>query len=133
VDVGVTYKTKPMAKKTKGGFALVDALVALTILAATLTAALSAADVGRRNATAAHESHAASVLMQTLLGQPLRAVGKVANGNRDFRWTVALANEGQAGPTLNFDLCRQNVQVISRKTGRSVSVSHLAVCPEPAT
>ena len=111
------------------GFALVDALVALTIFATTLTLALGAETVGRKLAASAQGTRAAAAMLDYLIGQPLGSLGEKSGSDHDLTWRVGLADDGRAAGTLNFDLCRQTASVTLKASARTFSAATLAPCP----
>src|SRR5690348_4924627 len=118
-----------MTPKSVRGFALVDALVALTLLAITLALALRSAETGRQLANSAFEAHAASALLGKLMGDPPAA--ELTGSDQVFDWTVRLI-ETPAEQSLLADLCVQSATVRSKRTGRSFAAGRVVVCPVEA-
>jgi hypothetical protein len=104
----------------------VDALVALTILAATIALALQAAGSARRTAAAAEEIRSANTLLAYLVQTyPTDQQGR----SGAFTWSVEVTplSTAKAGGALR--LCRDAVQVKSQRTNRRYALATLEACP----
>ncbi len=77
--------------ESSGGFAAVDALVALTILATTIALALQAADSARKVAAAALQTRRAETLLQALALTDPGQVGEWNGRAQGFDWRVTVA------------------------------------------
>jgi hypothetical protein len=109
------------------GFAAVDALVALAVLATTVALSLTAADTARRAAALAGETRGAEVLMRRLVYAPAEALGVRTGRTRDFAWSVRLAAEPSTAPEI--PACRRRVEVTGLGSGRTYAGSMLEPCP----
>lgn len=86
------------------GFTLIEALVAIVILALSLSALLAAHDASLRGAAALDDHLHARLLAQSLLAQwsQYRTAQAASQGrNGRFAWTVAVAPLAGAGGTLH--------------------------------
>lgn len=110
------------------GFAAVDALMALTILAITIAFAMNAVSVGQRAARAASEARKAQALMAALLDGPSRQPGIYRGKNSGMGWTVTVAPRlADTAPHL----CDARVEVAGRVAQRTYRLSTTEICPEP--
>lgn len=110
------------------GFAAVDALMALTILAITIAFAINAVSVGQRAARAASETRKAEVLMVALLDAPTRQPGVYRGTGSDMAWTVTVTPRlGQMSPML----CDTKVEVAGRTSRRTYQLATAETCPKP--
>jgi general secretion pathway protein I len=91
--------TKPAGRAARG-FTLIEALVAIVILALALSVLFSAHDTGLRGATAVDEHLQARLLAQSLLAQwsQYRALQAPSQGRSGrFAWTVSFVPFAGAG------------------------------------
>ncbi len=119
-------------KEQLHGFAAVDALVALTVLATTLALALQAEAVARRLAGSALRSEQAGVLLQYLIETGARTPGKWTgrSGGLDWRFDVALQPADPRAGALRT--CRRTATASEAGGRRTVSLTVLAFCRPPA-
>jgi hypothetical protein len=113
--------------KDQDGFASVDAMTGLAILASTLVLALSAHAMSRRMADAAVETRRATVLLQWLIDDRGAAAesGRVAG----FDWRVE-TQPARLGPSdARAPLCSRSASVQSSASGRSYGLATLVPCP----
>lgn len=106
-----------------------DALVALTILTATIALSLEAATNAAHAAAAADEVRRAHTLLHYLLQS--RQTGE--NGRSDpFAWSVEVTPLGatQAGAALQ--LCRHAAEVRDQRSGRRYALATITACPAEA-
>lgn len=115
-------------KGDESGFAAVDALVALVILATTITLAIGAVTTGRRASSLAGETRAADGLMTALLNDAVRQPGSYRGQTRRFDWRLRVAVL-PAEPPLR--LCRSTVEVRGRTTRRRFVLAGDDFCPPP--
>lgn len=120
---------RPRAVAGSDGFAAVDALVALTILAATIALSLEAATNAAHAAAAADEVRRADTLLQYLLQS--RQTGEAGHSDR-FTWSVDVTPLAapQAGHAL--ELCRHAAEAREPRSGRRYTLATLAICPAKA-
>lgn len=110
------------------GFAAVDALMALTILAITIAFAINAVGVGQRAARTASETRNAQALMSALLNAPIRQPGVHRGASSGFDWTVTVTpRSGHMSPIL----CDTKVEVAGRTSRRTYQLSTAEICPRP--
>jgi hypothetical protein len=112
------------------GFVAVDALVALAILSTTIALSIQSADVARRTADRAAETHRAKAVLQQLLKDADAAPGVAAgrSGALDWRRTVAPIPLG-VGQTAATRLCRHSVEVRPGDAPRVYRASTVRLCP----
>ena len=116
------------------GYAAVDALVGLTILAVTVSLALGALTSARRLASAAVESGQAAGLLQYLMEFGPKEVGSTSGRSPLFAWRldVALAPADPHAPAAQ--LCSRSAEAKSLKSRRRFTLATLQFCrlPEPS-
>lgn len=109
------------------GFALVDALVALTILSTTLILALSAARQADNIAKAAWEVREAHTLVAKLIDTARIDLGQEQLGQANgFSWRVETQAIGAERP---IPICRRSAVVTHNETGRKFSAAIVESCP----
>ena len=113
------------------GFAVVDALVALTILATTFALSLEALGTARRLAGAALETRRAGALLQVLLETDPGTTGTRKGRTSGFDWRVEVVRDGvdPAAPALS--LCHSSAEAVSMKAGRRYQLSTAEFCARP--
>ena len=84
----VLVATKQAKPAPDSGFAAVDALVALMILAITITLSLRAVETAKRAATSADEMRQATQVMRGLLEAPLAKRGVQTGQTAAFDWRL---------------------------------------------
>ena len=111
----------------ENGFAAVDALTALAILATTITLSIVALSVARRAEQSASEASAARTTLRFLLTEPARPPGLYSGSNPDFDWTLQVDQE--AGGVSPVQLCAQKISLRSRGGGKLYAVQSRRPCP----
>jgi hypothetical protein len=109
------------------GYAAVDALVALMILASTLVAALSATHGSRLVADAALELRQANELSAYLLETSPRTPGETSGEAEGFAWTRQVSE-----PVATFGagaICERRVALTGLRDHRLYTTRTNAVCP----
>lgn len=109
------------------GYAAVDAIVALTILATTLALAVGAAASARRAAQVAVEVQGATTLLRRLVDSPVSAeeAGRVPM----FDWRVSVEPMPGAWPDAAIQLCRRTAEARARRSGRRYHFASIVACP----
>lgn len=110
----------------KAGFAAVDALVAVTVLASSLSLSLVAAEVAARAARASAETRTAELLLRGLIdpldGEPRPLSGAAAG----LVWRLEVAPivpvAGKAAP------CALTASAEARSSGRRYEIRTLTLC-----
>ena len=124
----------PLEKRREAGFAAIDALVALTIMAMTLALTLEATATSRRLAGAALLSERASALLQYLIEAGSAAPGEWSgrSGGLNWRLDVVLQSADPHAPAVRT--CRRLATASDPQSRRKFSLSALAYCkpPDPA-
>lgn len=111
----------------ESGFAAVDALTALAILATTITLSIVALSVARRAEQSASLGRAARTTIQVLLAEPTRPPGLYSGSSSDFDWTLQVEQEtGSASPV---QLCAQKISLRSRAGGKLYTAQSRRPCP----
>ena len=113
-----------------GGFAAVDALMALLILATSLALGLKAVEQGVKLAKRAETFEAAKILAATLQATypaPSAEAHGVAHG---FNWSVAWRQEPNDIPPPR--ICWQDVALASESDARRFHFSRSMFCPDAA-
>jgi hypothetical protein len=111
-----------------GGYAAVDALVALTILTMTLGLAISAATAAARAARAADETRHAADLLQYLASAPPSAIGTREGVAGDFAWRVEVTPLATPSPQGTLHVCDRRLVVTSARTGRRYDLTGETLC-----
>ena len=113
------------------GFAAVDALVALAILASTIALALQALASARHVAVAAAETQRAQVLLRYLLA-PLRVSRASEAGSRSgFNWRTGTIYLPADGGAPGLTLCRRWAGATSARSGRRYALATAGFCRRP--
>ncbi len=115
----------------EAGFASVDALVALSILAVTITLALGAAVSARRVSAAGLEATRARAVLGGLMNGPVQPPGVYRGRTPDFSWRVEISQTGPAPAPV--ELCRRRAEVRAIRSNRRYSYETRAVCREEAS
>lgn len=108
------------------GFAAIDALMALAILAITIALGVGGVSVARRTAQVAAETRAARVQLVALLNGPLRQPGRYSGRSRDFDWIVQVT---MAPGATTQRLCRSTAEVRGRTSRRRFDLTIDEICP----
>jgi hypothetical protein len=111
------------------GFAAVDAMVALTILATTVALALVAVEVGRRDSEAALRLERATDLLAYVLAASPDRIGEESGKAPGYDWRRVIApSVDDLGPALPA-LCTRWAEVRSLVDGRRYSLATTEICP----
>ena len=110
----------------EAGFAAIDALVGLMILAITLVLSFNALTVARDLAASAAEARRAGSLLSFLMESAPGVPGAAAGRAEAFDWRVETAPSGATVGAAT--LCRRTAQVTARASRRAYSMSALALC-----
>lgn len=113
--------------KGEAGFAALDALTALAILATTIALSMSALSVARRASLAASESNAARTMLLLLVNEPLKPPGTYSGVVGRFDWTLRVTDE--SAPASPVHLCRQAASVTGRTSDRRYDLERHRPCP----
>ena len=118
-----------MADDASAGFAAVDALVALTILAVTISLVLGAVSIARRAAQMALETRQADQILQSALLVAPPTPGSASGRSADFTWRVV--TEAEAGEVRwpNRQLCRRTANLQAVASGRRYALATAEICP----
>ena len=112
--------------KQSHGYAVLDAMVALMIIAGSIVFSLEALHSARKSADRAIERRsAAGLLTQLLQASPDRFEGQ-AGRNEDFSWSTTLGATGGERP---IEVCRHAVTLTGERSGRTFTASTLTTCP----
>lgn len=110
----------------EAGFAAVDALAALAILAVTISLSISALVTARGLGERSLEATQARTLLSTLLSGGAQPPGAYGGRQARFSWALDVTAEGdQAGVRI----CRRRVEARSLTSERSYVYETRAVCP----
>lgn len=119
-------RLSPDGGKGDAGYAAVDALVALTILATTISFSLVALHVAARSAAAAVEVQQARAELAGLLERAATKSGLNRDASAHFTWTLDV--RGPAAPAGGVALCEQEARVRANASGRLYRMSSAALC-----
>ncbi len=117
--------------EANGGFASVDALVALTILAVVITLGFQAMTTSRRAAFAAAETGQARTLLESLLRRVARVGSDEAGGVSGFNWRTHTVYLPSAPGAPGITLCRRWAGVTAARSGRQYVLSTADFCRRP--
>jgi hypothetical protein len=120
-------------KLRDGGFAAVDALVALTILATTLALALHATATSRSLAARALQSERAGALLQYLLQAGSHEPGQWSGRAEGFDWRLDVALQGPDPHAPALRTCRRTASAREQTSGRRFSLSAVVFCKAPVS
>ena len=113
------------------GFASVDALVALTILTATLALVLQNAHTAKKLAAAADEMRAAQSMGQYLLETGELTPGLRTGRSGGFKWSLQVDASTVANNTQTR-ICGRKAAITAEASGRHYDFSSAAPCPSIA-
>lgn len=111
------------------GYMAVDALVAVTILAATVVFALAASHQGLRASRAGLEVLQANDLIRYIAENSRDTSGIVDGSTPLFTWRLAVDDALPSAAAAS--LCGRLITVTSRRTARSYQVRTSEICPTP--
>lgn len=112
-----------------GGYAAVDALVALLILSSTLIMSFQALQQAGRTANAAGEARRAQTLLVYLLETSPRVLEPREGEVEGFSWRVEMDATGAERP---IEVCRRSATLHARTSGRTYAAATLETCPVTA-
>jgi hypothetical protein len=112
------------------GFAAVDAVVALMVLATTLTLVLENAETAKRLASAADESQRARLLGAYLLETPPIRAGVATGQSSGFAWTLDTV-ASQVASLQQIQLCKRTARLTAATSGRQYAMVTARICPAP--
>jgi hypothetical protein len=114
------------------GFAAVDALVALTVLALTISLSLQSLETARRLAARTVEIRQASALLQYLVDAGAREPGDRTGVQDRLRWRLVVAVEPDNSQAPALKLCRRTATVTDAGSRRTYRLESLEFCtPRP--
>ncbi|MDO8297668.1 MAG: hypothetical protein Q7T19_14655 [Caulobacter sp.] len=103
-------------RENSAGFAAVDALTALAILATTIALSIVALSVARRAAAAAAEATTARTTLLMILNDPPRPAGIYAGASSAFDWMLQVRAESP--PSAPVRICTEHASLRARTSGR---------------
>lgn len=114
------------ADRSREGFAAVDAIVALSILAVTIMFSLQAGFTALRVARSAAETRAATRLLRYTLALPttLPRVGST----EAFNWRLDVHRDDSARKGQGVAICVRRAHAVSRTSGKHFRSERLQVC-----
>ena len=118
-------------RRGEEGFAAVDALVGLTILALTLSLALQALGSSRNLAATALETQQATRLLQYLVDSSPNRIGALTGVTGGFGWRLQVAMEPADLQAANLRLCRWSAEAVNAKSRRRYDLDTLEFCRAP--
>lgn len=119
----------PSARHSSPGYAAIDALAALAILATTISLSITGLATARRMADTALEATRARTTVTSLLNQQAMPPGLYSGRTAQFDWTLAI--EEESAPTANARLCRKQAALTGLKSGRRYTVETHDFCASP--
>lgn len=109
-----------------GGYAAVDALVALIILSLTVILSLGAFQTAARAARVAAEAEAAKTLLARLVDAEPKDLAGSSGNTPVFAWAV------ETQPTASnalIDVCRRAANLVAWRSGRHYGAVTFVTCP----
>jgi hypothetical protein len=123
-------RMQPSGEGSSDGYAAVDAMVALVILAMTITFALGAAQTARRAAVAADETRRATQLLRYLEEEAPLTLATQSGRANGFAWHVQTHSAADAG-VPGVLLCDRLAELVSNTSHRRFHLEGAAICPPP--
>jgi hypothetical protein len=124
-------RMQPAGDRSSDGYAAVDAMVALAILAMTVTFAVGAAQTARRVAVAAEETRRATQLLRYLVDETPLTLAVQSGAASGFSWRVQTRLGADTGvPGLR--LCGRLAELVSSTSHRRFHLEGAAICPPPS-
>ena len=111
----------------KAGYASVDALVALSLLAVTIALSMVALTTAKRAAATAVEHRQAAGLLRYLAITSPPVVGHTGGSSGGFGWTVTVAAVPSSAPKAPAT-CSVRVDLMNRQSRRRYDLSTLELC-----
>ena len=120
-------RREPGPAEGQGGFAAVDALVAITILSSSLALSLTAAQIGVRASRTAAETRDAELILRDQLEITAGQVGVWSGRDQGLDWRVEawLANSGRVDQTGS---CVRTALAKAVRTGRTYRLATVDTC-----
>ncbi len=120
------------ADTSSDGFAAIDALVALMILATTIVLALGAAETARRASARASETRHAVALLRGLLATAPHHLGSAGGRLAGFDWRIETRVAVVATPVASVRVCERQADARSVTSKRRYALSTTELCPSQA-
>jgi hypothetical protein len=123
-------RTQPSGDGASDGYAAVDTMVALAILAMTITFALVAAQTARRATVVAEETRRADQLLRYLIDEAPLTLSTQSGTANGFSWRMQTYFTSDASiPGLL--LCDRLAELVSNTSRRRFHLEGAAICPPP--
>ena len=123
-------RVQPAGDCASDGYAAVDAMVALVILAMTITFALGAAQTAIRAAVAGNETRRATQLLRYLVDEAPWALATQSGKANGFSWRVQTRRAADTG-VPGVLLCDRLAELVSNSSHRRFHLEGVAICPPP--
>jgi hypothetical protein len=123
-----TLSHDPSPPLDHDGFAAVDALTAVAILATTLLLSIQALDSALRVSRTGREAIEARTAFAWLMDGAPRPPGAYRGRTGGFDWTLLVVDEGNTGQVR---LCRQSIELRNHRSRRRFVQEGHSVCPLP--
>ena len=123
-------RKQPAGEGSSDGYAAVDAMVALVILAMTITLALGAAQTARRASVAAEEARRATLMLRYLVDSAPPTIGVQSGTTNGFTWRVQV-RPTSATSVPGILLCDRLAELVSQSSRRRFQLQTAAICPPP--
>ncbi|MDR3509242.1 MAG: hypothetical protein P4L64_15215 [Caulobacteraceae bacterium] len=121
----------PREAEAEAGFAAVDALVALMILATTIILSLGAVSIARRASANAVEARRAEQLLRGLIDSAPHRVSAASGRQGGFDWRVDIRADAGAALPAGVSLCQRSAQVRAEGSGRRYALAGSELCRPP--
>ena len=115
-------------RKGGDGFAAIDALVALTLLALTISLALQGMTSARRLASRAVELRQAGALLQYLVDAGARDPGERSGVQQPFQWRLEVKARPADPETPALRMCERTATVTQMQSRRQYRLEGLDFC-----
>lgn len=120
-------RQEPGPAQGQGGFAAVDALVAVTILSSSLALSLAAAEIGARASRTAGETRNAELTLRGRLEATKGQVGVWSGRTQDLDWRVE-AHLSDTGLNRRAGPCARTAAATSIRSGRIYRLATVDTC-----
>ena len=117
-------------RRGDAGYAVVDALVALTVFATTIVFAMVAVHTANQGAKAALEARQADEVLKAVLDRATTTVGLTQGRGERFAWQLRVHPPVLSASAAS--LCQQDAEATALATGRQYHLSSARICPSGA-
>jgi hypothetical protein len=128
--VGSCFDTGVSAARKRRGFAVVDSVIALLVMASSLALTITASQVARKAALAADEMRRADRVLNYLVERAAGFSGRRSGQMSGLLWQVDVSSDSVILAQSETRLCRLTFRVQSQASGRVFTASTERFCTE---